>query len=154
MYLTPYFIHCTMKQNVATYYKVYMWNVYHITLRNYLLFLLNLYLDCCAHNCWWFYLDCFSSFFFVFFSFCNSFFLSLPPLSFQPHGSMWHVCFGMMRWLLLCGHWERDACLSPYLVPPPMSPTAKSVGTPSEAGSQDSGDGAVGPRYNLSLPPP
>ncbi|XP_012691871.1 dynein, cytoplasmic 1, intermediate chain 2a [Clupea harengus] len=31
-------------------------------------------------------------------------------------------------------------------VPPPMSPTAKSVGTPSEAGSQDSGDGAVGPR--------
>ncbi|KAG5852639.1 hypothetical protein ANANG_G00064660 [Anguilla anguilla] len=31
-------------------------------------------------------------------------------------------------------------------VPPPMSPTSKSVGTPSEAGSQDSGDGAVGPR--------
>uniref|UniRef100_A0AAQ5Z0M1 Dynein, cytoplasmic 1, intermediate chain 2a n=1 Tax=Amphiprion ocellaris TaxID=80972 RepID=A0AAQ5Z0M1_AMPOC len=29
--------------------------------------------------------------------------------------------------------------------PPPMSPTAKSAGTPSEAGSQDS-DGAVGPR--------
>uniref|UniRef100_A0A8C6WWV4 Dynein, cytoplasmic 1, intermediate chain 2a n=1 Tax=Neogobius melanostomus TaxID=47308 RepID=A0A8C6WWV4_9GOBI len=29
--------------------------------------------------------------------------------------------------------------------PPPMSPTAKSTGTPSEAGSQDS-DGAVGPR--------
>uniref|UniRef100_A0A8C7VRY7 Cytoplasmic dynein 1 intermediate chain 2 n=1 Tax=Oncorhynchus mykiss TaxID=8022 RepID=A0A8C7VRY7_ONCMY len=27
-----------------------------------------------------------------------------------------------------------------YLVPPPMSPTSKSVGTPSEAGSQDSGD--------------
>uniref|UniRef100_A0AAY4ERQ3 Cytoplasmic dynein 1 intermediate chain 2 n=1 Tax=Denticeps clupeoides TaxID=299321 RepID=A0AAY4ERQ3_9TELE len=33
-------------------------------------------------------------------------------------------------------------------VPPPMSPTAKSAGTPSETGSQDSGDGAVGPRYN------
>uniref|UniRef100_A0A667Z1B5 Dynein cytoplasmic 1 intermediate chain 2 n=1 Tax=Myripristis murdjan TaxID=586833 RepID=A0A667Z1B5_9TELE len=32
------------------------------------------------------------------------------------------------------------------VVPPPMSPTSKSVGTPSEAGSQDS-DGAVGPRY-------
>ncbi|XP_057191823.1 dynein, cytoplasmic 1, intermediate chain 2a isoform X2 [Triplophysa rosa] len=31
-------------------------------------------------------------------------------------------------------------------VPAPMSPTAKSVGTPSEAGSQDSGDGATGPR--------
>uniref|UniRef100_A0AAY4ERX8 Cytoplasmic dynein 1 intermediate chain 2 n=1 Tax=Denticeps clupeoides TaxID=299321 RepID=A0AAY4ERX8_9TELE len=31
-------------------------------------------------------------------------------------------------------------------VPPPMSPTAKSAGTPSETGSQDSGDGAVGPR--------
>uniref|UniRef100_A0A6Q2WWQ4 Dynein cytoplasmic 1 intermediate chain 2 n=1 Tax=Esox lucius TaxID=8010 RepID=A0A6Q2WWQ4_ESOLU len=30
--------------------------------------------------------------------------------------------------------------------PTPMSPTSKSVGTPSEAGSQDSGDGAVGPR--------
>ncbi|XP_036401772.1 dynein, cytoplasmic 1, intermediate chain 2a isoform X2 [Megalops cyprinoides] len=32
------------------------------------------------------------------------------------------------------------------IVPPPLSPTSKSVGTPSEAGSQDSGDGAVGPR--------
>ncbi|XP_028834787.1 cytoplasmic dynein 1 intermediate chain 2 isoform X2 [Denticeps clupeoides] len=32
------------------------------------------------------------------------------------------------------------------MVPPPMSPSAKSVGTPSEAGSQDSGDGATGPR--------
>ncbi|KAK2839786.1 hypothetical protein Q5P01_013526 [Channa striata] len=31
------------------------------------------------------------------------------------------------------------------VVPPPMSPTNKSAGTPSEAGSQDS-DGAVGPR--------
>uniref|UniRef100_A0A673YR60 Dynein cytoplasmic 1 intermediate chain 2 n=1 Tax=Salmo trutta TaxID=8032 RepID=A0A673YR60_SALTR len=30
--------------------------------------------------------------------------------------------------------------------PPPMSPTSKSAGTPSEAGSQDSGDGAVGSR--------
>ncbi|KPP76101.1 cytoplasmic dynein 1 intermediate chain 2-like [Scleropages formosus] len=39
-----------------------------------------------------------------------------------------------------------DTCLFHYLVPPPMSPTSKSVGTPSEAGSQDSGDGAVGPR--------
>ncbi|XP_076159759.1 dynein, cytoplasmic 1, intermediate chain 2a isoform X2 [Alosa pseudoharengus] len=32
------------------------------------------------------------------------------------------------------------------MVPPPMSPSAKSVGTPSEAGSQDSGDGTTGPR--------
>uniref|UniRef100_A0A8C5EG55 Cytoplasmic dynein 1 intermediate chain 2-like n=1 Tax=Gouania willdenowi TaxID=441366 RepID=A0A8C5EG55_GOUWI len=32
------------------------------------------------------------------------------------------------------------------VVPPPTSPTAKSTGTPSEAGSQDS-DGVVGPRY-------
>uniref|UniRef100_A0A674CHW5 Cytoplasmic dynein 1 intermediate chain 2 n=1 Tax=Salmo trutta TaxID=8032 RepID=A0A674CHW5_SALTR len=39
-----------------------------------------------------------------------------------------------------------DTCLFHYLVPPPMSPTCKSVGTPSDAGSQDSGDGAVGPR--------
>uniref|UniRef100_A0A6Q2ZJC7 Uncharacterized protein n=1 Tax=Esox lucius TaxID=8010 RepID=A0A6Q2ZJC7_ESOLU len=39
-----------------------------------------------------------------------------------------------------------DTCLFHYLVPTPMSPTSKSVGTPSEAGSQDSGDGAVGPR--------
>ena len=31
-------------------------------------------------------------------------------------------------------------------VPPPMSPPSKSVSTPSEAGSQDSGDGAVGSR--------
>uniref|UniRef100_A0A9J7YDD5 Dynein, cytoplasmic 1, intermediate chain 2a n=1 Tax=Cyprinus carpio carpio TaxID=630221 RepID=A0A9J7YDD5_CYPCA len=30
--------------------------------------------------------------------------------------------------------------------PTPMSPTAKSAGSPSEAGSQDSGDGATGPR--------
>uniref|UniRef100_A0A3B3Q204 Dynein cytoplasmic 1 intermediate chain 2 n=1 Tax=Paramormyrops kingsleyae TaxID=1676925 RepID=A0A3B3Q204_9TELE len=32
------------------------------------------------------------------------------------------------------------------VVLPPTSPTSKSVGTPSEAGSQDSGDGGVGPR--------
>ncbi|TRY90457.1 hypothetical protein DNTS_011815 [Danionella cerebrum] len=32
------------------------------------------------------------------------------------------------------------------MVPAPLSPTARSVGTPSEAGSQDSGDGATGPR--------
>lgn len=32
-----------------------------------------------------------------------------------------------------------------FTVPPPTSPTTKSAGTPSEAGSQDS-DGAVGPR--------
>ncbi|RXM29057.1 Cytoplasmic dynein 1 intermediate chain 2 [Acipenser ruthenus] len=32
------------------------------------------------------------------------------------------------------------------VVPPPMSPSSKSVSTPSEAGSQDSGDGAVGAR--------
>ncbi|XP_051566301.1 dynein, cytoplasmic 1, intermediate chain 2a-like isoform X1 [Myxocyprinus asiaticus] len=32
------------------------------------------------------------------------------------------------------------------VVPAPVSPTAKSIGTPSEAGSQDSGDGATGPR--------
>ncbi|XP_072300541.1 dynein, cytoplasmic 1, intermediate chain 2a isoform X3 [Eucyclogobius newberryi] len=34
---------------------------------------------------------------------------------------------------------------APSVPPPPMSPTAKSTSTPSEAGSQDS-DGAVGPR--------
>ncbi|XP_008996949.1 cytoplasmic dynein 1 intermediate chain 2 isoform X1 [Callithrix jacchus] len=39
-----------------------------------------------------------------------------------------------------------DTCLFHYLVPPPMSPSSKSVSTPSEAGSQDSGDGAVGSR--------
>ncbi|OXB77977.1 UNVERIFIED_CONTAM: hypothetical protein H355_009548 [Colinus virginianus] len=32
------------------------------------------------------------------------------------------------------------------VVPPPTSPSSKSVSTPSEAGSQDSGDGAVGSR--------
>ncbi|KAI7807717.1 dynein, cytoplasmic 1, intermediate chain 2a isoform X2 [Triplophysa rosa] len=32
------------------------------------------------------------------------------------------------------------------MVPPPVSPSAKSVGTPSETGSQDSGDGGTGPR--------
>uniref|UniRef100_A0A673FR29 Cytoplasmic dynein 1 intermediate chain 2-like n=1 Tax=Sinocyclocheilus rhinocerous TaxID=307959 RepID=A0A673FR29_9TELE len=36
------------------------------------------------------------------------------------------------------------------VVPTHMSPTAKSAGSPSEAGSQDSGDGATGPR-SLSL---
>ncbi|XP_021494916.1 cytoplasmic dynein 1 intermediate chain 2 isoform X8 [Meriones unguiculatus] len=35
---------------------------------------------------------------------------------------------------------------SEFWVPPPMSPSSKSVSTPSEAGSQDSGDGAVGSR--------
>ncbi|KAB5583848.1 hypothetical protein PHYPO_G00100440 [Pangasianodon hypophthalmus] len=39
-----------------------------------------------------------------------------------------------------------DTCLFHYLVPPPMSPSAKSVGTPSETGSQDSADGATGAR--------
>ncbi|XP_057193757.1 dynein, cytoplasmic 1, intermediate chain 2a isoform X1 [Triplophysa rosa] len=39
-----------------------------------------------------------------------------------------------------------DTCLFHYLVPPPVSPSAKSVGTPSETGSQDSGDGGTGPR--------
>ncbi|GAA6084842.1 dynein, cytoplasmic 1, intermediate chain 2a isoform X1 [Tachysurus ichikawai] len=39
-----------------------------------------------------------------------------------------------------------DTCLFHYLVPPPMSPSAKSVGTPSETGSQDSVDGAAGTR--------
>ncbi|KAH0499878.1 Cytoplasmic dynein 1 intermediate chain 2 [Microtus ochrogaster] len=39
-----------------------------------------------------------------------------------------------------------DTCLFHCLVPPPMSPSSKSVSTPSEAGSQDSGDGAVGSR--------
>lgn len=34
-----------------------------------------------------------------------------------------------------------------HVAPPPTSPTTKSAGTPSEAGSQDS-DGAVGPRYS------
>uniref|UniRef100_A0A8C2BEE4 Dynein, cytoplasmic 1, intermediate chain 2b n=1 Tax=Cyprinus carpio TaxID=7962 RepID=A0A8C2BEE4_CYPCA len=37
-----------------------------------------------------------------------------------------------------------DTCLFHYLVPPPMSPSAKSVDTPSETGSQDSGDGGTG----------
>nr|KAF6353165.1 dynein cytoplasmic 1 intermediate chain 2 [Pipistrellus kuhlii] len=32
------------------------------------------------------------------------------------------------------------------IVPPPLSPSSKSVSTPSEAGSQDSGDGPVGSR--------
>uniref|UniRef100_A0A8C1SZ08 Dynein, cytoplasmic 1, intermediate chain 2a n=1 Tax=Cyprinus carpio TaxID=7962 RepID=A0A8C1SZ08_CYPCA len=36
--------------------------------------------------------------------------------------------------------------ISQYYCPTPMSPTAKSAGSPSEAGSQDSGDGATGPR--------
>ncbi|XP_052454868.1 cytoplasmic dynein 1 intermediate chain 2 isoform X8 [Carassius gibelio] len=42
-----------------------------------------------------------------------------------------------------------DTCLFHYLVPPPMSPSAKSVDTPSETGSQDSGDGGTGPRRGL-----
>ncbi|XP_073503051.1 cytoplasmic dynein 1 intermediate chain 2 isoform X1 [Phyllobates terribilis] len=37
-----------------------------------------------------------------------------------------------------------DTCLFHYLVPPPTSPSSKSVSTPSEAGSQDSGDGTTG----------
>ncbi|XP_045878109.1 cytoplasmic dynein 1 intermediate chain 2-like [Meles meles] len=43
---------------------------------------------------------------------------------------------------------KTEECLSPrpVQVPPPMSPSSKSVSTPSEAGSQDSGDGAVGSR--------
>ncbi|KAF7252272.1 Cytoplasmic dynein 1 intermediate chain 1 [Varanus komodoensis] len=40
-----------------------------------------------------------------------------------------------------------DTCYFHYLVPTPMSPSPKSVSTPSEAGSQDSGDlGPVGSR--------
>uniref|UniRef100_A0A672SG49 Cytoplasmic dynein 1 intermediate chain 2-like n=1 Tax=Sinocyclocheilus grahami TaxID=75366 RepID=A0A672SG49_SINGR len=42
-----------------------------------------------------------------------------------------------------------DTCYVNLLLssgPTPMSPTAKSAGTPSEAGSQDSGEGATGPR--------
>ncbi|XP_029461642.1 cytoplasmic dynein 1 intermediate chain 2 isoform X4 [Rhinatrema bivittatum] len=42
-----------------------------------------------------------------------------------------------------------DTCLFHYLVPPPTSPSSKSVSTPSEAGSQDSGDGAMAPRRGL-----
>lgn len=38
-----------------------------------------------------------------------------------------------------------DTCLFHYLVPAPMSPSNKSVG--SDAGSQDSGDGNAGPRF-------
>ncbi|XP_058436166.1 cytoplasmic dynein 1 intermediate chain 2 isoform X2 [Marmota monax] len=41
---------------------------------------------------------------------------------------------------------EPPIVFSEYWVPPPMSPSSKSVSTPSEAGSQDSGDGAVGSR--------
>ncbi|XP_077128823.1 cytoplasmic dynein 1 intermediate chain 2 isoform X1 [Ranitomeya variabilis] len=37
-----------------------------------------------------------------------------------------------------------DTCLFHYLVPPPTSPSSKSVSTPSEAGSQDSADGTTG----------
>uniref|UniRef100_A0A665VI27 Dynein, cytoplasmic 1, intermediate chain 2b n=1 Tax=Echeneis naucrates TaxID=173247 RepID=A0A665VI27_ECHNA len=40
-----------------------------------------------------------------------------------------------------------DTCLFHYLVPAPMSPSNKSVG--SDAGSQDSGDGNAGPRFML-----
>ncbi|KAK3557449.1 hypothetical protein QTP70_027738 [Hemibagrus guttatus] len=47
----------------------------------------------------------------------------------------------------------------PAMVPPPMSPSAKSVGTPSETGSQDSVDGTAGASpseggvaSNLSVP--
>ncbi|XP_052454865.1 cytoplasmic dynein 1 intermediate chain 2 isoform X5 [Carassius gibelio] len=39
--------------------------------------------------------------------------------------------------------------VDPSMVPPPMSPSAKSVDTPSETGSQDSGDGGTGPRRGL-----
>ncbi|XP_071977841.1 cytoplasmic dynein 1 intermediate chain 2 isoform X2 [Engystomops pustulosus] len=39
-----------------------------------------------------------------------------------------------------------DTCLFHYLVPPPTSPSSKSVSTPSEAGSQDSGDLTTGGR--------
>ncbi|KAI5621125.1 cytoplasmic dynein 1 intermediate chain 2 isoform X1, partial [Silurus asotus] len=38
------------------------------------------------------------------------------------------------------------SCLNCPLAPGPLSPTAKSASTPSEAGSQDSGDGTTGPR--------
>ncbi|XP_064229457.1 cytoplasmic dynein 1 intermediate chain 2 isoform X5 [Aotus nancymaae] len=41
---------------------------------------------------------------------------------------------------------ESPIVFSEHWVPPPMSPSSKSVSTPSEAGSQDSGDGAVGSR--------
>uniref|UniRef100_A0A7N9AM68 Dynein cytoplasmic 1 intermediate chain 2 n=1 Tax=Mastacembelus armatus TaxID=205130 RepID=A0A7N9AM68_9TELE len=41
-------------------------------------------------------------------------------------------------------HLTEDTCLFHYLVPAPMSPSNKSVG--SDAGSQDSGDGNAGPR--------
>lgn len=42
-----------------------------------------------------------------------------------------------------------DTCLFHYLVPAPMSPSNKSVG--SDAGSQDSGDGNAGPRSVSAL---
>ncbi len=44
-----------------------------------------------------------------------------------------------------------DTCLFHYLVPTPMSPSAKSVDTPSETGSQDSGDGGTGPRWDAHV---
>nr|XP_037857856.1 cytoplasmic dynein 1 intermediate chain 2 isoform X5 [Chlorocebus sabaeus] len=47
---------------------------------------------------------------------------------------------------------ESPIVFSEYWVPPPMSPSSKSVSTPSEAGSQDSGDGAVGSRLDDIFP--
>uniref|UniRef100_A0A672PWQ2 Dynein cytoplasmic 1 intermediate chain 2 n=1 Tax=Sinocyclocheilus grahami TaxID=75366 RepID=A0A672PWQ2_SINGR len=53
-------------------------------------------------------------------------------------------CSGLMSLLQPLRVVTEDTCLFHYLVPPPMSPSAKSVGTPSETGSQDSGDGGTG----------
>ncbi|KAM8934589.1 cytoplasmic dynein 1 intermediate chain 2 isoform 1-T1 [Pelodytes ibericus] len=58
-----------------------------------------------------------------------------PPLAFQP-----------LRIV------TEDTCLFHYLVPPPTSPSSKSVSTPSEAGSQDSGDGTGGASARTAAP--
>uniref|UniRef100_A0A8C2BEF9 Dynein, cytoplasmic 1, intermediate chain 2b n=1 Tax=Cyprinus carpio TaxID=7962 RepID=A0A8C2BEF9_CYPCA len=57
-----------------------------------------------------------------------------------------NVCSDLMALLQPLRVVTEDTCLFHYLVPPPMSPSAKSVDTPSETGSQDSGDGGTGPR--------
>lgn len=83
--------------------------------------------------------------FFLLFIFTHLFllfdFLSVFP--FLLIASCW-IIFEILQALIVV---TADTCLFHCSVPPPMSPSSKSVSTPSEAGSQDSGDGAVGSRY-------
>ncbi|GAA6078624.1 dynein, cytoplasmic 1, intermediate chain 2a isoform X1 [Tachysurus ichikawai] len=51
-----------------------------------------------------------------------------------------------MLHLPMCLCIKKKGCLNCLTGSGPLSPTAKSAGTPSEAGSQDSGDGTTGPR--------